>query len=125
MLIGNLAAQGFFSWAETAMADGSIVSVISSALESDDDADEDLEEGKTSGRMYFSFNATSVQDIVWDPKVGVQSQGTQVQLDAIASKYVELRGVSSDDSSLPGFGFWMILVSLGAIQVLRIKKRDN
>ena len=69
--------------------------------------------------MYFSFITTNAAEIVWDPKVGVVSEGTQNLIAAIESKY----GAGSG-SSLPGFGFWMILVSLGTLQVIRIKRKE-
>ncbi|MCH8908125.1 MAG: hypothetical protein IH840_13635, partial [Candidatus Heimdallarchaeota archaeon] len=124
IFIGNAAAQGFFSWAEYALADGSNVTVITSALTESDDPDEDLEEGKTSNTMYFSFNGTNLQDIVWDPKVGVQSQGTQLGLVAIDEKYSSLRD-TSDGGGLPGFEFWLILSMFALFQAsIKIKKRQ-
>ncbi|MCH8905557.1 MAG: hypothetical protein IH840_00580 [Candidatus Heimdallarchaeota archaeon] len=134
IFIGNAAAQGFFSWAEYALADGSNVTVITSALTESDDPDEDLEEGKTSNTMYFSFNVTNSQDIVWDPKVGVQSQGTELGLIAIEEKYSSLRNTAtaslasqsptSPISGLPGFEFWLVLSMFALFQVsIRIKKR--
>ena len=127
IFIRNAAAQGFFSWAEYALADGSNVTVITSALAESDDPDDDLEEGKTSNTMFFSFNVTNSQDIVWDPKVGVQSQGTQLGLIAIDEKYSSLRNETpaSDGGGLPGFEFWLILSMFALFQAsIKIKKRE-
>ncbi len=110
---------GFFSWAETALADGNVVSVVSSTLEvtTEEEQDDDKLETEIEQKMFFSFNTTDAQDIVWDPKVGVISEGTVQEIAAIESKYAV-----EESSSLPGFGFWMILVSLGIFQVLRFRK---
>lgn len=110
---------GFFSWAETALADGDVVSVVSSTLEAttEEEQDDDKLETEVEQKIFFSFNTTDAQDIVWDPKVGVISEGTVQQIAAIESKYA-----AGDSSSAPGFGFWMILVSLGVVQALRFRK---
>ncbi|OLS27469.1 MAG: hypothetical protein HeimC2_11320 [Candidatus Heimdallarchaeota archaeon LC_2] len=119
--IGAL-SEGFFSWAETATADGVVVDVLTSTLQESSHEDDDLEENETSQKLYFSFITTNASAIVWDPKVGVVSEGTQELIAAIESKFGPAAG---DGSSLPGFGFWMILVSLGVIQVFILKRKNN
>lgn len=120
--IGAL-SEGFFSWAETATADSVVVDVIASSREDSSDEDDDLDENETSQKLYFSFIAKNATDIVWDPKVGVVSEGTQELIQAIEEKY----GPAASDGSatLPGFGIWMLVLSISTLYVLQFRKRKS
>ncbi|MHA2030092.1 MAG: hypothetical protein ACW99A_03370 [Candidatus Kariarchaeaceae archaeon] len=116
---------GFFSWAETAVADGNVISVVSSTLEAttEEEQDEDKLETEIEQKIFFSFNASDAKDIVWDPKVGVVSQGTQELIQSIEVKYDQLKN-DGDSSALPGFSFWMVLLSISTIYVIVIRMRS-
>ncbi len=105
--------SGFYSWADFAFADGVQIDVVSSSL-LDDDEDEELEVGETSQKLYFSFITTDASEIVWDPKLGVVSQGTHDILDAL--------NTDSDDASLPGFNIWMAIVSISIIALIKVTR---
>ncbi len=120
--IGLLSA-GFFSWADTAEADGVTVDVISSTLEDSSSEDTDLEENETSNKLYFSFMATNASSIVWDPKVGVISEGTQQLIQSIEEKYGGL--ASNGGAALPGFGIWMLIFSVATLTALYHRKRNQ
>ncbi|MDH5404732.1 MAG: hypothetical protein OEY49_19675 [Candidatus Heimdallarchaeota archaeon] len=79
---------GYFSWAETATADGQTVDVVDSALQSvspgHEDEDDDLDEGETETEMYFTFIVKDAVDILWDPKVGVISEASLAYLDSLS-----------------------------------------
>ncbi|MHA2364192.1 MAG: hypothetical protein ACXAC7_09560 [Candidatus Hodarchaeales archaeon] len=115
--IGSLTdeTQGFFSWANTAIADGKIIEVISAPLVDTSEEEDDLEEGEMSFQTFFSFNTTNAQNIVWDPKVGVISQGTVEELNKIES--------SSSSSNVPGFEIWFLLSLFSIVYVIRTKYR--
>ncbi|MHA2501497.1 MAG: hypothetical protein ACXAE3_01310 [Candidatus Kariarchaeaceae archaeon] len=68
-------ASAFFSWVETANADGVDIAVIASSLQESDDDDDDIEEGEKHEIIYFTFDAVQPEKIVWDPKVGVSIAG--------------------------------------------------
>ena len=70
--------------------------------------------------MYFSFIATDAQDIVYDPKVGVLSQGTLSQISVIEDKYAALR-----NSSVPGFEILAMLFGIGMVSVILVARRHT
>lgn len=118
----GLLSAGFFSWANTAIADGLTIDVLSSTLEESTHEDDDLEENETSKKLYFSFITTNANNIVWDPKVGVISESTQQLVQSIEDRYA---GAGSDGSSLPGFGIWMLLLSVSTLYAIYNKKRTQ
>ncbi|RMG21782.1 MAG: hypothetical protein D6732_26870 [Methanobacteriota archaeon] len=87
---------GYFSWAEFAEAMGSSIDVIASTLENSTD-----EEGETSQKTYFTFDAVNVSSIYWDPKMGVVSQAAKqnVQQPPIATEPVPTTPISSENST--------------------------
>ncbi len=104
---------GFFSWANTADADGTTVEVVTSSimdLDDDDEKEHDLEEGETTEKLWFSFIATNATKIFWDPKVGVESQGTLSLLEAI-------------NGGLPGFELYIALIAVFVGLAFNIRKR--
>jgi hypothetical protein len=117
-------SQGFFSWAENATADGSEIDVLSSSLQEVAVDDEDHDE-----KLYFSFVAVNASDIVWDPKVGVVSEATQLQVAAIEGKYSSLISdarAGSEGSSIPGYGIWMAIIAtvIAQISVVRLRRKN-
>ncbi len=115
--MGNSTA--FFSWSEFAIADGKTVAVITSSL-----ADSSDEEGETSSRIFYTFNATNVQSITWDPKIGVVSQASIDNL-----PFSNLYGTSTptDVSNIlgnlpvPGFEIW-VFISILSVAIIYKKK---
>ncbi len=89
-------ATGYFSWAEFAEAMGSTVDVIASTLENSTD-----EEGETSQRTYFTFDAVNTSSIYWDPKMGVVSQAAKqnIQQPPIPTDPTPTNPVSSEPTS--------------------------
>ncbi len=116
--LGANGTKGFFSWAEKALADSVEIDVLSSSLS--DSSDED---GEDSKKMYFSFVTINANEIVWDPKVGIISDAVLSVVNAVKSKYSSLRAGGSD--GLPGFGFWIALITLGISQIALIRLRRN
>ncbi|MHA2089719.1 MAG: hypothetical protein ACW98K_02570 [Candidatus Kariarchaeaceae archaeon] len=107
-------AEGYFSWVEYANADSLQVPVLASSL-ADSTDDEDLEPGESSSRIYFSFAVSDANDIVWDPKIGVTSQGALALLSA-----------DGTDASLPGFELVLIISSLLLVLApASYKRRDK
>lgn len=119
--------EGFFSWAEWAMADGAEIDVLSSNLSDSSSEDDDLEVGESSGKIYFSFIATGVDEIIWDPKVGVVSEGTQSNISSAIlgsstttqSTQTTPKEEETDDSSLPIAGIWVSITLVLGIGLLR------
>ncbi len=110
--------SGFFSWADTADADGTTINVVTSTileLEDDDDEDEKEEgdeETETEEKMFFSFVTKGAAKIYWDPRVGVVSEGTAVLLQDIAA-----------GSALPGFDIFTALIAFMAILSLGFRRK--
>ena len=117
----NLGGNAFFSWVQSALADGTSVPVVASSLVNTDNQESDLSEGEHSTKMSFAFIATNASDIVWDPEVGVVSQSAQEILAAIVSAF----GTDSNGNpNLPGFGIWQALLLL-AISTPIVRRRYN
>ncbi len=135
--MGNSTA--FFSWSEFAIADGNTTAVIASTL-----ADSSDEEGETSSRIFYTFNATDVQSIMWDPKVGVVSQASKENLpvnnpvdtttptdtnttsnDTLSSDTTvnteDLPTESLGDLPVPGFEIW-VFISILSVAIIYKKK---
>lgn len=110
--------SGFFSWADTADADGTTIDVVTSTiikLEDDDDEDEHEEgdeETETEEKMFFSFVTKGAAKIYWDPRVGVVSEGTAALLQDIAA-----------GSALPGFDIFTALIAFMAILSLGFRRK--
>jgi len=63
----DIGTEAFFSWATTALADGTTINVLNSKLEKLG-ASEAVEANEN--QMYFSFVAKTPKSIIWDPKLG-------------------------------------------------------
>lgn len=125
--------EGFFSWAEYALADGVNIDVLSSSLTDSTNEEDDLEVGENSGKLYFSFIVANASEIIWDPKVGVVSEGTTALLNvasaaltsgfssAITTATTTSAVDESDDSSAPFFSVWMAFVMISGIVIIRRK----
>ncbi len=105
---------GFFSWAETASADGQTISVVNTRPLPDtgDDGDEDHEAGEESRVIYFSFIAVQPKNIYWDPKVGVLTAHYLVSL---------LENV--DAGGIFGFEFIAVLAAFGFVSVTVLQRK--
>lgn len=116
-------SSAFFSWSEVASVDGSLVNVLASSL-----ADSSSEEGVKSNKMYYTFNATDASQIVWDPKVGVVSQASKTNYEAIMSPVAVpaevLSSVAQDPTvgALSGFEFFAVISLFGFILLRRRRK---
>jgi len=125
LAINNTQASGFFSWVDTAMADGTMVNVLNSGLLNSSveghDNQTDLQSGERKGYLYFTFDAANATNIVWDPKVGVVSQGAQANLEAIISSLGT--SLPFDPSTLPGMELWIAVVSIFSMSALSMFRK--
>jgi len=131
--------QGFFSWVETADADGKTIDVLNTPLEDRTSSEGGLLPEEKSTRVYYSFLTTDAVDIVWDPKVGVISQQTVEAVEEFESSIIEESNtINLDESSttdpndsltvsgfsdVAGFEFLAIFLSVGAIIAYRSKTK--
>jgi hypothetical protein len=119
--IGNSNAAGYFSWVETAIADGVDVPVKYSGLITEGNEDDDDIESEQKGTAYFTFEAESPKDLIWDPKVGVVSEGALSLISAIQ----DASNVSEALSSLPGFELFLTvftIIGLTGLTAIRRKR---
>ena len=110
-------ATGFFSWADTYVADGVNNSVVTSPSLSVDSED------GTQNQMYFSF--VQANNINWDPKVGVDrttsSSYVANQIATSTSLAVSSTADSSQSPSAPGFEFIALIIAFGGMAVFSKK----
>ncbi len=101
--------EGFFSWKETALADGQEIQVLNSQLADGSQDEDDLLEGESCMKIYFSFIAVTPVNIYWDPKVGVNvlTSGADVL------------------SDVPGFEVWFTLLALLSLPLIGIRFRKG
>jgi hypothetical protein len=119
--IGSSNSTGYFSWVETATADGSNVPVVYSGIITDGNQDDDDIESENKGTVYFTFDAQAPKDLIWDPKVGVVSEGALSIISALQSA----SNVSDALSALPGFGIFVAIfgiISLSGLATYRRKR---
>ena len=110
--------QGYFSWAEYAMADGKTVAVIPSKFIDASGEENDLDVGETASKMFFAFNATAPKSVYWDPKLGV------VSVSAIEALSQILQGVNSNPSFTP-ISTWVMVVALLSVGLISRKLRKR
>ncbi len=110
--------SGFFSWAETAIADGQTISVVNTQPlpDSNDDGDNDHEEGETSRRIYFSFIAVQPSHIYWDPKVGVLTAPYQALFGSLGEE-------AANEATTFSFEFIAVLATITLLGILSTKRR--
>lgn len=123
--LASALGNGFFSWAEIALADGTVIDVITSSLEEEDsdekDEDDDVLGYKSNRKIYFSFEANNATKIFWDPKIGVVS----VQANALIQSIEERYGINAT-GPLSSFGLWLVLIAISLPVISRrIKNKHN
>lgn len=130
---------GYFSWADTVMADGVSANVIPSPVVVDQNATAEYEGEKTNA-MTFSFNTTDASSIVWDPRIGVVttdvaaaiapatsvpvSSSTSVTSSIPATTPAPTSQEKSTSSSSPFMSFFLISTAFVILSVF-VKKRSN
>ena len=106
--------SGFFSWAETAIADGQTIQVVNTQPLPDtgEDGDEDHEEGEESRVIYFSFIAVQPSHIYWDPKVGV-----------LTAPYLSNLAAAANGVSTFSFEFLVALAAIGVVSAFGLRRK--
>ena len=138
-------AQGYYSWAETALADNQTISVHNSPLVdiSNEETDLNVTEGERSFRTFFSFLANDSLNIFWDPTFAVittlsaplppstqDEEPTTTNPPATETTDVATTGLpetpTSDDfdtTPVPGFEIWFIFSLVGMAYLFRKKRQ--
>ncbi|OLS25501.1 MAG: hypothetical protein HeimC3_14900 [Candidatus Heimdallarchaeota archaeon LC_3] len=122
VLIGSSSdqSQGYFSWAENAVADGQIIEVHNSPLANVSSQETDLNqtEGEQSFQVFFSFLRVNSQNVYWDPTYAVVSVVSSPTPDSNSKSPSTSKSDSTpliiattpqQTSAVSGFEFWFII----------------
>ena len=143
--------QGYYSWAETALADNQTISVHNSPLVdiSNEETDLNVTEGEQSFRIFFSFLANDSLNIFWDPTFAVistisvpspppteEDEPTTTNPPATETTNVATTGLTEtptsdgvsssndfDTTPVPGFEMWFIFSIVGMSYLFRNKRQ--